>query len=768
MTEFERVSADVTVVGGGMAGVCAAIAAARTGAETTLINDRPVLGGNASSEVRVWVNGATGGRHNRYSREGGIVEELMLKNKYMNPGGSADLWDAVLQDTVTEQSNLSLYLNTLVTDIETEGDRILAAEAHQNMSERHFRFESSQFVDATGDGVLAAEAGAEWVQGREATDRYGEAAAPDSPDEKTLGSSIMFYSKEVDHEVAYEPPNFAHDFSEDTPEIVAKRTNPQQRKLCFWWVEYGGQDDLDPISDNEAIRDELSAIVYGVWDYIKNSGEFPEDEVGNLQLEWVGKIPGKRESRRVLGDTVVTEDDILSQRRFEDAIGHGGWSIDLHPPSGIYDDQGKGSMHYHANGPYSIPYRSLYAKDLENVFLAGRHMSASHIAFGTLRVQATLAVGGQAVGTAAALCERTDDSPRELAENDIDALQQTLLRDDQWIIDEANRDPSDHARDAEVTASSTQSASITDARTTTTLTERDMGLHFAFDGYLETIELLLQADSPSEEGETAELTVELYTESRPENTIPDERHRRESVSVPTETADWVEIPVELDVGEGQGVFVVLRSPDGIEIQSQKRELSGIMALPRYDNATGGHPGLTPEDAFWGNNQKHATTPEEWVPCVRFTPEPALYAPENVTDGYSRPYGLGHSWLSEPFEAGAPDSEWIELSWETPRTVSCVQLVTNTHLNEWFNNLGEEAQTEAETVRDYRIEIQRDGDWTTVVSEAGNWQRFRRHTFEPVETDRLRIVVEATNGARAAELFETRVYGPDHELPLEEL
>jgi hypothetical protein len=586
----------------------------------------------------------------------------------------------------------------------------------------------------------------------------------------------MFSSKVANGPVEYEPPEFARDFKEDPPEIIAERTDPEQRNECYWWIEYGGDEDLDPIADNESIRDELWAIVYGVWDYIKNSGEFPEEDVANLQLEWVGKIPGKRESRRVMGDHVLTEHDVVTQRRFDDRVGHGGWSIDLHPPSGIYDDQGRGSQHYHIDGPYSIPYRSLYARDLDNVFLAGRHVSASHVAFGSLSVQKTLGTLGQAVGTAAALCRRRGETPAGLvaAEDGTHELQQVLLRDDQWVVDVPNRDPTDLAREATVTASSAQPSSLTDPETTVTLDDTDIGIHLAHDGRLDTVALLLDAD-PNVVGDDVELAVEVYDENRPENTIPDNRIGETMVAVPVDDPSWVQVPVDHDVDDEQGVFLVLRDPAGIRVHARERELTGVMAFPRVERDQHGIEGFPEQSAFWGKPGQHAMAPFDWVPCFQTTPASAtsLFGAGNVTDGHSRPCGLGHSWVSTPFEpartdgdrAVATDPEWIELAWDEPRTVSTVQFACNTRLNEWFNIYGEEARAEPESVRDYRVEVERDGEWETVVSETGNFQRFRRHSFDPVETDRLRVVVEATNGVPWVELFEVRAYGPDHDLPL---
>ena len=773
MNADTTVQAELIVVGGGIAGTCAALAAARLGCETVLINDRPVLGGNSSSEIRVWINGATGGKNNRYAREGGIMDELLQRNKHQNPGGSPDLWDAILIDAVEAEENLSLYLNTLITEVDTDGDRVVAVAGHQQMSETSFRFESPLFVDATGDGIVATQAGAEWIQGRESRETYDERAAPDTFDTRTLGSSIMFSSKMMDEPVEYVPPEFAHDFIEDTPEIIAQRTDPQERNECYWWVEYGGQEGIDPITDNEEIRDELWAIVYGIWDYIKNSGEFPPEEVDPLQLEWVGKIPGRRESRRIMGAYVLTEDDVVSQRRFEDRVGHGGWSIDLHPPSGIYDDQGRGSLHFHIDGPYSIPYRILYTRDIDNVFLAGRHVSASHVAFGTLRVQMTLATVGQAAGTAAALCARDEIDPDTLTSN-TERLQQVLLRNDQWIIDHNNTDPTDHALDAEITASSTQSGNVTDPDTSVCVSaDPSIGLHIAHEGRLDSLELLLA----SQHEHAVDLDVSVYTEDRPENTIPDTQLLETTVSVPPERT-WVRIPVDHTVGREQGIFVELHEPAGIRIWGQERELSGIMALPRVDIDRSGRDreleGFPQREAFWGNPGQHEMAPLEWIPCFQTVPssQTALFAPENVANGQARPCGMGNSWVSARFDVDSAEDtarpsepEWIELRWDVARSINTVQLTGNTRLNEWFNIYGTERRAEPETIRDYRIQTAHGGNWETVVEVSGNFQRFRRHQFETREADAVRVLIDATNGARVAELFEIRVYGPDHELPL---
>ncbi|GJM78393.1 hypothetical protein HMSSN139_08890 [Paenibacillus sp. HMSSN-139] len=309
----ETVHSDITVVGGGLAGVCAAVAAARLGRKVALVQNRPVLGGNSSSEVRVWVCGATAHGTNRYARETGIMGEMFVENQYRNPDGNPYLWDMVVLETVLAEPNLSLYLNTDVHEVEADGEeearQIRSVTGWMMGSERRIRFESPIFLDCTGDGLVGFLAGAKYRLGREARHEFGEAWAPEVADDITLGSTLLFYTKDAGHPVKFVPPSFAKDITQ-TP-IPLKRVIRSGDSGChYWWIEWGGE--LDTVHDNERIRDELSAVIYGIWDYIKNSGQFDAD---HMTLEWVGSIPGKREYRRFLGDYTLTQNDILAQER---------------------------------------------------------------------------------------------------------------------------------------------------------------------------------------------------------------------------------------------------------------------------------------------------------------------------------------------------------------------------------------------------------------------------------------------------------------------
>ena len=393
----KRIDCDLAVVGGGMAGVCCAITAARAGIQVTLIQDRPVLGGNASSEVRLWILGATAhmGNNNRWAREGGVIDEILVENTYRNPEGNPLIFDIILLDKVVSEPNITLLLNTSVIDLEkSSADMITAVWAFCSQNSTMYDVHATLFCDASGDGVVGFLAGAAFRMGAETHKEFGETLAPDSDYGELLGHSIYFYSKDVGKPVRFIPPRFALDDITKIPRFRSFNTKEDGCRL--WWIEYGGR--LDTVHETERIKWELWKVVYGVWNYIKNSGEFPDAET--LTLEWVGHIPGKRESRRFEGPYVLHQQDIVEQQQHDDAVAYGGWALDLHPADGIFSEK-PGCSQWHSRGIYQIPYRCMYSRNITNLFLAGRIISASHVAFSSTRVQGTLAHAAQAVGIGA-------------------------------------------------------------------------------------------------------------------------------------------------------------------------------------------------------------------------------------------------------------------------------------------------------------------------------------------------------------------------------
>ena len=461
---------EVVVVGGGMAGVCAAIASARKGVRTAIVQNRSMFGGNASSEIRMHIVGANAHGSKKNLGETGILLEILLENKRRNPYASFPVFDSVIWEKVHFQENLDAYLNTDMDDVIMDGKKVAAIVGHQNTTETEFTIYGDIFVDATGHGTLATMGGAAGRMGSEGRDEFHEPDAPTEPNQDTMGNTLMFSAVDRGEPVKFIRPDWAYQYSEEDLKyrehgnsIGSHMEGGQLTKFeegsgrlphfsnvdsGYWWIELGGQYD-DIIRDGEVIRDELLKCVYGVWDHLKNVGDHG---VENLDLDWVGIVPGYRESRRIEGDYLLNENDVLENRIFPDAVAYGGWQMDEHVRGGIRDLDKIPSRILNFNGCYTIPWRCYYAKDLENVMLAGRDISTSKMAYGSTRVMGTCSVGGQAVGTAAAMAVKYRCTPREIGEH-IMELQQQLLRDDCYIPGFRNEDPLDYARSAKVSAS---------------------------------------------------------------------------------------------------------------------------------------------------------------------------------------------------------------------------------------------------------------------------------------------------------------------------
>jgi hypothetical protein len=376
------------------------------------------------------------------SRETGILEEILLENRKVNPQNSYSVFDSVLWGKASCQENLSLFLNAhMISAVQEEG-AIKSVTAVQLTTEKAIEFTADIFVDATGDGMLAVLAGAEYMTGREDRGVFGEAHALDKRDMITMGNSLMFTSKDAGYPVPFIKPPWAFTYEESD----LKFRSHGDTDAGYWWIELGG-DGEDVIKDGEFLRDELIKSVFGVWDHIKNRGDHKAD---NLVLDWVGYLPGKRESRRIVGDYILKEHDLQNSTVFPDAAAYGGWPMDMHAAGGLRN-QLSPTEYFHMPDVYTIPYRCLYSKTIKNLGLAGRALSVSHMAFGSIRVMATLAVAGQAVGSACAIAARRGIS---LCEVNAKELQQTLIKDDCNIPGFAKDDPEDLAKTARISCSS--------------------------------------------------------------------------------------------------------------------------------------------------------------------------------------------------------------------------------------------------------------------------------------------------------------------------
>lgn len=428
------------VVGGGIAGMCAAIAAARRGVKVALIQDRPVLGGNASSEIRMWICGA----HGKDNRETGIVEEIELESLYRNNPPNFSIWDSVLYEKVAFEPNIKLLLNCSVNKAETANGKISSVTGWQLTSETWHTVKADYYADCSGDGILAPLTGAEFRIGREARNEFDESIAPEKADEMTMGMSCLIQLREYDSPQKFIPPAWAYKYSDDGS--LPNRGHGVSRGGNFWWLEVGGTQDS--IHDTEELRDELLKIAFGVWDHIKNQSDHGAD---NWNIEWLGFLPGKRESRRFVGDYILNQNDVRAEGKFEDLVAYGGWSMDDHHPEGFYYP-GKPTIFHEAPSPYGIPFRCLYSKNIDNLLFAGRNISCTHSAMSSTRVMATCATMGQAVGTAVSICANEKISPRDVYKNKIKELQQKLMEDDCYLPWHS-RQVSDIAKFADLTSS---------------------------------------------------------------------------------------------------------------------------------------------------------------------------------------------------------------------------------------------------------------------------------------------------------------------------
>ena len=459
-------AADVVVVGGGLAGCTAAVAAARNGARTVLIQNRPLLGGNASTEILVPPVGVWPGIWRRQfpldPRETGLVEEYRtLGNQRIAEG---KLYSERLLRFVQLEPNLALHLNTHATGVEMhagEEKRIAAVLAVDVNTGRRLRFPGSIFIDCTGDAVVGVAAGADYRHGKEPKSMYNEPWAPEVANEETMGNGLKYFAQDTGSPQPFQGPAWAYKFPSCKDFSPGRHPKlPRSSEIGWQWViELGGMRDT--YDDAEEIRDDLWRLIFGLWDHTKNHCTADKERAAGYKLVWVGYVTGKRENRRLLGDYVLTQNDIGAQTLFSDRVAFGGWIVDDHYSGGFFY---KGSLgthyddreHAYQGVPFSIPFRCLYSRNVGNLLMAGRNISASHLALADTRVMLTCAIIGHAVGTASALCSEEGTLPRVLGREHIGRLQQQLLKEGAYLIGLKANDPRDLAPKAKLSASSTR------------------------------------------------------------------------------------------------------------------------------------------------------------------------------------------------------------------------------------------------------------------------------------------------------------------------
>lgn len=740
-------TADLIVVGGGIAGTCTAISAAREGLKVILVQDRPVLGGNGSSEVRLWWLGATGHGYtnNRWAREAGIVNELLLENLYQNPEGNPELVDVILLDAVKREPKITLLLNTAVDHVEKSSpDRIRSVSAVCSQNSTRYRLEAQMFCDASGDGVVGFLSGAAFRMGAEASEEFGEALAPDDSFGELLGDTIYFYTRDAGRPVPFIAPSFA-DAVTPSEFRMMKYFNLGQHGCQLWWIETGGRRDT--VHDTEQIKWDLWQVVYGIWDYIKNSGEYPDSE--NLTLEWVGKIPGKREARRFEGDTWLTQQDVVHARPKEDAVGFGGWSIDLHPADGLRSRL-PSAIQYHFRGLYPIPYRCLYSRNIRNLFLGGRTLSSSHVAFGSVRVMCTLGMLGEAIGVAASLACRGSG---EASDVPVNILQRTLLRRGFHLPRVERADEEDLAQQAYVKASTVWSPRSLQAGEGWLKLEKHQNQILPLSaGPLPAVQLNVRST-----GDTL-MTAEWRVPTREESQTPDRLLALTECEVNRGTS-CITLEWQGDLPEEGFAYLILRRNPEIEVALSDLRATGLLRTTGLQEQRKGdsHQQYIPAEeagceafAFWCSDERRPLGKNLAVTLSRPL---SGYGPEEVLTQPLRPVMRPNAWVADP----ADPEPCLTLHWHEPQAIRRVRIFLDP---DWDHPVETVLKRHADRVmpclvRD--LDLTTPGDGVIAVVRENRAAVIELSFPEAVKTDEISLHIRAMNGPWPAAVFGVRVY-----------
>jgi len=738
---------DLVVVGGGMAGVCCAITAARQGIKVALIQDRPVLGGNASSEVRLWMLGATShmGNNNRWSREGGVVDEILVENTFRNKEGNPVLFDMVLVDKILAEENIKLFLNTIVFDVEKSTDRIISqVTAFNPQNQTQYTFKADLFADCSGDGIVSYLSGASFRIGAEDKEEHLELFAPDKKEYgELLGHSIFFYMKDTGKPVTYVAPEFAlKDIESTIPKVMKPEYFSTGHHGCkYWWLEYGGR--IDTIHDTEAIKFELWKVIYGIWDYIKNSGKYPE--AINYTLEWVGVIPGKRESRRIKGHYMLTQQDVIEQRNHYDSVAFGGWSIDLHPADGVYSAK-NGCNQWHSKGVYPIPYRSYVSYDIENLFIGGRLMSASHVAFGSSRVMCTSAHGGQAIGMAASLCIKANKKPAFYIEPmEVKKIQRALIATGQYIPQLKLNEFGGIAAKAEIYGTSELKLKEIERGNSFFKLEYPVAMILPMNVKVPHIQFVATSD------ENTTIDIQIRSSVKKFNFTPDALLFQKTYNV-IKGEQTIEVDFdELGIEKGYYFICIMKNPV-VSIAESNQLISGIMAVYNYQNPAVSNYGSQkpPEDIgvdsfeFWCPKRR----PQGKNLAMKFQPAIEAFEVENVRNEIFRPVISTNAWVADLLD----ENPTLTLKWSRKEWISEVKLFFDTDADHAMENvqMGHHDSAMPFCVREYSIT---DENGTVLYETSNNHQTLNYIKLSsPIQVSQLKIAMKHPSALTPAALY----------------
>lgn len=759
----DKFATDILVIGAGLAGVCAAISAARNGCSVVLLEKYRTLGGNGGPDVGVHPSGAH--RFHPYAVETGIMEELIEEAAwrgaktltYDHHYNISQQWDTVMSDTLKEAGVTVLRCNYAKSPVVEDGT--IKKVIVEDISTYHTReiTVNVAVIDSSGDGNVSALAGAKFRMGREAKATYNERSAPEKADNITLGSSIVGYVRKTGAEVSFTPPEGIPEYYPGYEHSPTK-FRPNGESVLVYPTETGGENSSDTIEDEHEIYNTLLGQLYAWWE--RGKREFPENK--DWELVWVSPRVAKRESRRFEGAYTLNQNDVEAGKIFEDAIGFGGFAEDLHYPRPEREKYIE--INYIAIPPlYSIPYRSIYSKDIKNLFFASRLCSVSHLAHGTVRLQRTLSTLGMAAGVAAGLCKKYSCEPEDIYEKHLEELQQAMLKQDISVMGKKNADPLDLARKATVTAGSYQKFGVENTEeflpleNTTTLMLWDWKERLdTFSCYLKnageekeitaTLRLFNPERKYKENSENKKFSY-MGVSNQMEWGVDDTREKFQIIkeikfTVPANYSGWCEIPFDTELilkdeyNDDARYAVELSNTEGV---------SWSVNHKHYDFC---------RRAQWHEGDREYSSCYEGL-AFNITPSPSYGNPENVIDGVNRRWSTNpvHAWISED-----KNPQSIELSWKEAVEINKVNITFDTFTRAYSRMpLDCRQKVSPILVKKYSVEALIDGGWVTIAEKDNNYHRFNTLNFDTVKTDKLRInTLEVWNGGESR-IYEIRVY-----------
>ncbi|MGC9316777.1 MAG: FAD-dependent oxidoreductase [Armatimonadota bacterium] len=761
----KRYECDVLVIGAGVSGYCAAIQAGRCGCETILIEKDEVLGGNAGPKLGVGITGAA--RYNPYATETGILQEIREEACWAdafthtigrtNGYSISRRFEAVVQQFLEDAKVTTLKRHYARRPI-MDGERIAAVMVEDMAAFQTVRIEVRDCViEASGDGEIGVRAGADFDMGSEGRDEFGERSAPAQRTDEVQGTSLVAIAHKTDREVTFIPPAGTPEL---TPRVWMSSLSSYLHhhggwfagnELMFLYVtETGGH--MDTIGDDAEIYETLLQQLWAEWDHIKNGPH--AEEARNWDLLWVSPKAGKRESRRLMGDYVLTQHDVEQGRRFDDDIAYGGHDLDDHKPL----DAGSNIVAVSIPPMYGIPYRCCYSRNIGNLLLAGRLISATHLAHSSSRIMATGAAIGQAVGTAAWLCHRHGCSPREVYRHHIDVLQERLLADDATLLGKPHVRDADLARDATLTATSELRLNdLQPGRFVPLIADAGVVL-WDWPQVLESMELYVRNASSSSQ----ELTVRIDRARRDRrwktkdefrefgrNDLRDEAFERvyhTDAAVPAGHEGWVSVDTSgLELGatdaacDDDRLLISLAENQSIEwaVTTGPCPIAGMVE----------HSHTRPRWSMLGE-----------MAAIRLRPAPPVGEAANAVNEYTRRLGTAptNMWMSDP-DRGMPQE--LRLQWDEPQAISRVELVFDTLYRDRHDAPWESRKRAAAMcARDYDIIALTDDGWRRIAATRGNHNRRRSHEMKPLVARGLRIrVLSAHDNSYGARIYRVSVF-----------